>query len=101
MQRLEDWIDFMEGESNHVQHGRLGLLLKHSIADRLVFENVRRLRCAIKDADAAELLTPLLNNERFMADMHQSIMARIREERPIETSSPPPDHQISQAICKF
>ncbi len=77
MTRLEDWIDFIEGEADEKTRGRLSLLLAHSKTDRLIYKNLRRLRQIVLHADKAEAIEPLLENEKLMMDLHNRIMKTV------------------------
>ena len=77
MTKLEDWIDYMEGEASERTRERLKLLLAYSKNDRLVYKNLRRLRQMILHADPAETIEPILENERLMLELHDRIMMNV------------------------
>ena len=77
MRKLEEWIDFMEGECTPQELSKLGLLLKHSISDQVVLDNLRRLRRATKACDPAHEIEHAIADENLMADLHSRTMKRI------------------------
>ncbi len=80
MTKLEDWIDYMEGEAAEMTRERLKLLLAHSKDDRLIFKNLRRLRQLILHADPADAIETILENDRLMLDLHDRIMMNVKVE---------------------
>jgi len=89
--RLEDWIDFMEGEAGEKTRGQLSLLLEHSANDRQIYLNLRRLRQIILHSDRAEEIEPLLENNQMMLGLHDRIMKTLKTS---SQNSPPPDLHI-------
>lgn len=79
MRRLEDWIEYMEGEGNPHQMGQLNLLLKHSLADQQVLDNLRRLRKWLKWTDPCEEIEYVLDDKKFEKNFHKRIMNEIVE----------------------
>ena len=79
MRKLEDWIDYMEGEADLKTMGRLGLLIEHSRADREVLSNLMRMRMLIEHADPAIALEPLTEKAGFLDRLHDRVMTFIEE----------------------
>lgn len=79
MRKLSDWVDFMEGELTPKHIERLSLLLKHSIADQLILDNLRRLRRLIKKTDRAKLALETINEPEFLNQFHNRVMNSIKE----------------------
>lgn len=77
MRALSDWIDFMEGEGTVKQLERMSLLLKHSIADQMILDNLRRLRRALKKSDPAVDKFEQINRPEFLTDFHERVMKEI------------------------
>lgn len=75
--RLIDWIEYMEGEGDPEKMSQLSMLLKHSIADQVVLDNLRRLRRMIKCADPADDVMDKVSNAEFLESMHLKIMEQI------------------------
>lgn len=110
MKKLEDWIDFMEGENWPEQTANLSLLLEHSLADQTVMDNLRHLRRAIKEAHVDNAVEKLLNDKTYLEKLHAQIMRGVRMNRPgkanlqvVESpntvSALELDQPLSQASC--
>lgn len=96
MRPISDWIDFMEGEGTLKQLERMDLLLKHSIADQLVIDNLRRLRRVIKKSDPAKNVLEQMNQPEFFTNLHSKIMSEVMSNITKEVSI----HQSEQMIAK-
>jgi hypothetical protein len=107
MRRLEDWIEYMEGEGAQKWMGQLGLLLKHSIADQVVLDNLRRLRRLIKKTDLADKINDTISNVEFLSGMHAKVMVNITAAKSVTSKrharekslSPGVDQGPSQESC--
>ncbi len=77
MRKLEDWIDYLEDECPPKRRAQLNMLFKFSVADRLILDNLRRLRQLIQLCDKADAIEGLLNQKEFLQDSHAKIMERI------------------------
>ncbi len=77
MRKLEDWIEYMEGEGILRFMGKLGLLLRHSLTDQLVLDNLRRLRRILKQADPALEIENQISSSEFLGNFHAETMAKI------------------------
>lgn len=77
MRKLEEWIEYMEGEEEYAQMGKLSLLLKHSGSDQVVLENLRRLRKWLKWADPAQDIEDQISNSEFLKDFHAKTMSQV------------------------
>ena len=106
MIKLEDWIDFIEGECNEKVRGQINLLLEHSETDRMVYANLIRLRQILVHADKANEIESLLDDDKRMLDLHNQIMQNIEANstasRPLQASSSdqPSDLCLTQTVCK-
>jgi hypothetical protein len=74
MRKLEDWIEYIEGEGDPKRMSKLGMLLKHSSTDKLVVDNLRRLRRAVHEVDPADKINDVISNSDFLGDFHSRIM---------------------------
>ena len=100
----------MEGECSAKQEEKLSLLLKHSIADQVVLDNLRRLRRIVKECDPALAIEAALSDENFMAELHAGTMKRITAQMKMDeqmsamkrdkTLSSDEDFSLVQASCK-
>jgi hypothetical protein len=91
MRKLEDWIDYLEDECPPKRRTQLNMLLKFSVADRLILDNLRRLRQLIQLCDKADDIEGLLNQKEFLHDSHAKIMESIKNQsgsRPNDALSP-------------
>lgn len=79
MRALNDWIDFMEGEGTSKQIERMGLLLKHSIPDQLILDNLRRLRRAVKKSGLAQKPLAQMDQSEFLTNFHARVMKEVSE----------------------
>jgi hypothetical protein len=79
MSKLSEWIDFTEGEMDLKSMERLALLLKHSIADQLILDNLRRLRKIVKKSDPMTDQKSVLNEPEFLNQFHEKVMRSIRD----------------------
>ena len=77
MRKLEDWIEYMEGEGLLKLMGRLGMLLRYSSTDQLVLDNLRRLRRILKNSDPALDIENEISSSEFLGNFHADTMARI------------------------
>lgn len=77
MRRLEDWIDYMEAESSEQEMSQLSLLLKHSVADQEVLENLQRLRKWVKWSDPCEAVDYIIEDKKFEKSFQERVMATI------------------------
>jgi hypothetical protein len=91
MRKLEDWIDYLEDECPPKRCVQLNMLLKFSVADRLILDNLRRLRQLIKLCDPADAIEGVLCQKEFLQDSHSQIMAGI-----MSPSGRRPDDVVSQ-----
>jgi site-specific recombinase len=81
MRRLEDWIDYMEKEVDPQKLDQLKMLLKHSISDQEVLDNLRRLRKWLLWADPAENIDYIIEDKKFEKNFHRQIMQTITERK--------------------
>jgi len=79
MRKLEEWIDYMEDEAPLQQHAELTMLLRHSAADRIVFENLTRLRQLIALCDPADAIEGVISRPDFLEKLHSQIVSSITE----------------------
>lgn len=77
MRKLEEWIEYMEGEGDLEKMGQLGLLLKHSLEDQVVLNNLRRLRRMIELTDPSDIIEDQISNSDFLGQFHQKTMKSI------------------------
>lgn len=98
MIKLEDWIDFIEDECTPKRRAQLKMLLKFSVADRLILDNLRRIRQLIKLCDRADEIEGMLDQKEFLQDSHKQIMNRITNPAPGRL-----DDALSQerGLCPF
>ena len=81
MRRLEEWIDYLEGEVDRDKLAKLGLLAEFSREDRLVLENLRRLRAVLEMTDPADEIRPALRDENLKGSIHKNVMKRILDSK--------------------
>ncbi|MEK6556082.1 MAG: hypothetical protein AABZ31_12630 [Bdellovibrionota bacterium] len=79
MKKLEDWIDYLEGEGSLRERTEMNLLLKHSISDQMVLDNLRRLRQAVYETDSTRGADLLLGDKQYMEKMQSQIMKEVRK----------------------
>jgi hypothetical protein len=79
MGKLEDWIDYLEGSLDLGKMEKLSMLLRHSINDQVIHDNLRRLRQNIKETDPAREIQSQTNNPEFMERLHNRIMSGVAE----------------------
>ena len=77
MRKLEDWIEYMEGEDDTKRMGQLGLLLQHSPENQIVLENLRRLRRLIAESDSARDIESTISKSAILEDLHDRIMSQL------------------------
>ena len=78
MKSFENWIDFMEEEVNEDERSELELLLRHSVSDRMVYDNLLRLREQIKVSDPVKAaLKDNLDDNKFYERLHRKTMSKI------------------------
>ncbi len=81
MRKLEDWIDYIEGEGTLRERTEMNLLLKHSISDQMVLDNLRRLRQAVFETDSTREADALLADRQYLEKMQSQIMKEVRKTR--------------------
>lgn len=78
MKSFEDWIDFMEEELTAEEQTELELMLRHSVSDRMIYQNLSRLREEIKASDPAEVLLESKDvDSKFLEKLHRKTMSKI------------------------
>src|SRR5690242_12917316 len=78
MKRL-DWIDYIEGEMTKAEKAKADLLLKHSISDQLVVDNLRRVRSHVELINPARESEKLINDKQYMEKLQSQIMKEVRK----------------------
>lgn len=81
MKKLEDWIEYLEGEVSLKDRTEMNLLLKHSMADQLILDNLRRLRQCVRESDQARSEEKLLNDKQYHERIQSQIMREVRKIR--------------------
>lgn len=74
---LEMLVEYLEGESEPRGRAKLEMLLRHSIHDRVVLDNLRRLRQMVKNLDPAQDIDRLLNNQVTLGRLTDRIMSGV------------------------
>lgn len=89
MTKLEDWIDYMEGEADLKKMAKLGLLVEHSERDREILTNLMRVREHIRLADPANAIEDQISKPSFLKNLHREILSAVQSEklRPLNESS--------------
>jgi len=95
MTKLEEWIDYMEGEADLKTMAKLGLLLEHSRRDREILQNLMRVRQMIELSDPALDIHEFVEDPSYMERLHARTMARIKKNpRPLATEDAKPAIEI-------
>jgi hypothetical protein len=79
MNKLEEWIDYMEGEADLNLMAKLGLLLEHSRRDREILQNLMRVRKLIELADPSEAIHEIVEDPEYLERLHARTMATIKK----------------------
>ena len=79
MRKLHEWIEYMEGEGLLKPMSKLALLLKHSLVDQVILDNLRRLRRLVKQLDPAFEIEEKLSSAEFLNDFHSQTMNQIKD----------------------
>lgn len=87
MRKLEDWIDYVEGEGTLRERTEMNLLLKHSIADQMILDNLRRLRQVVFAVDSTRKADALFADRQYMEKMQSQIMKEIRKAKKSQAPS--------------
>ena len=84
MKKMEDWIDYLEGEVSLKQRTEMNLLLKHSISDQLILDNLRRLRQSLYEIDSTRTADKLLADKTYMEKLQSQIMKEVKKAKVAE-----------------
>lgn len=87
MKKLEDWIDYLEGEGSLRERTEMNLLLKHSISDQMILDNLRRLRQAVYETDSTREADALLADKQYAEKMQSQIMKEVRKTKLAQVST--------------
>lgn len=80
MKRLEDWIDYIEGDLGRAEKAECDLLLKHSLSDQLILDNLRRVRRCVENNSPTASAEKLLKDNQYLEKLHGQIMKAVKKE---------------------
>ncbi len=80
MKRLEDWIDYIEGDLSRAEKAECDLLLRHSISDQLILDNLRRVRRCVELNTPTAPVEKLLKDNQYLEKLHGQIMKAVKKE---------------------
>lgn len=79
MKKLEDWIDYLEGEVSLRERTEMNLLLKHSLSDQTILDNLRRLRQAVYESDMTRSADKLLADRQYLEKLQSQVMKEVKK----------------------
>lgn len=91
LNKLEDWIDYIEESLPVRKKEKLDLLLRFSMDDQMVVDNLTRLRRLVKHSDSAKNIDVELNSKLFMMELKNAIMDKITSKanrKSVDSSGP-------------
>ena len=99
MGKLEDCIDYLELALDRRKMAKLSLLLKHSIADQVILDNLRRLRRLVQSSDPAQPIYRLSNDPVYNEKLHASIMQKVAQCGPDSNEQLNHPSVVAQGSC--
>ena len=97
MAKLEEWIDYMEGEADLKLMAKLGMLLEHSRDDREILQNLMRVRQMIELSDPAHEIHEFVEDPAYLERLHARTMSRIKKKPQIREDGKPAQEVISES----